>query len=190
MACAAFNFRGCGASGGNIDMRGWHDDLDAVIDAVHASPGIDPDSLHCIGFSAGGSVAARVVSYHPEVKSLVMVASPRTFRDILPEDPKLVRDHFRGLGIIRDGSFPKDLDKWYRGFLEVDPAHWLPFVNPRSVCIVHGDADATVPIEHAYALYKSAWEPKRLIVLEGAGHQLRKDPRIKGVIMDWLKEAR
>ena len=43
-----FNFRGCGLSGGDIDMRGWHDDLATVAGKVHDLPGIDPGDIHCL----------------------------------------------------------------------------------------------------------------------------------------------
>lgn len=170
-------------------MRGWHLDLDAVIDAVQDQPGIAPSSIHCIGFSAGGSVAAKIVSYHKHVASLLLMASPQDFSDILPRDPSLLKAHFRSIGVIRDESFPPDLDRWYRDFLEVDPARWLPFVHPRPVGIVHGSRDETVPVGHAQRLFAAAWEPKRLTILEDAGHQLRKDPRVMQVIRNWLKEV-
>lgn len=188
-ACATFNFRGCGLSEGNIDMRGWYHDLDAVIDAVHGHPGIDPSSIHCIGFSAGGAIAAKIVSYQKEVASLLLMASPQNFSEILPADPSLLKAHFKSIGLIRDDSFPSDLDRWYRDFLDVNPAHWLPFVYPRPVGVVHGDLDETVPVVHAERLFQAAWEPKRLTILEGAGHQLRKDPRIMQVIRAWLTEV-
>jgi hypothetical protein len=57
------------------------------------------------------------------------------------------------------------------------------------VGIVHGDLDETVPVGHAHALYKAAWEPKRLTILPGATHQLRKDSRITEVIRTWLEEV-
>jgi len=167
-------------------MRGWHQDLDAVIDAVQGHPGIDPSSVHCIGFSAGGAIAAKIVSYQKEVASLLLVASPHNFSDILPADPSILKDHFLSIGLIRDESFPHDLEGWYRDFLGVDPAHWLPFIHPRPVGVVHGDCDGTVPVNHAEKLFDAAWEPKKLTILRGAGHQLRKDPRIMQVLRDWL----
>ncbi|HQG32311.1 MAG TPA: alpha/beta fold hydrolase, partial [Deltaproteobacteria bacterium] len=60
--CATFNFRGCGLSEGNIDMRGWHSDLEAVVSKVCDTPGVDPASVHCVAFSAGGAIAARYAS--------------------------------------------------------------------------------------------------------------------------------
>jgi pimeloyl-ACP methyl ester carboxylesterase len=188
-ACATFNFSGCGLSEGNIDMLEWHHDLDAVIDVVYDCPGIYPKSIHCIGFSAGGAIASRIVSYNKHVASLLLMATPCNFVDILPKDPALLKAHFLSIGTIRDDSFPSDLMKWYNGFLEVKPAHWLPFIFPRPVGIVHGDCDETVPVRHATMLYHAAFKPKKLTILEGATHQLRKDPRIVQVIRDWLKEV-
>jgi uncharacterized protein len=188
-ACATFNFRGCGASEGNIDLKGWESDLASVVDKVFDSPGVDPKSIHCIGFSAGGAVACKIAAYQQEISSLLLMATPAAFADILPKDPSLLREHFLSIGTIRDASFPADLVKWYNGFLEVKPAHWLPFIYPRPVGIIHGDCDETVPVTHARKLYDAAWEPKKLTILEGASHQLRKDPRIIEVIQGWLKEV-
>jgi uncharacterized protein len=188
-ACATFNFSGCGLSDGDIDMSDWHTDLNAVIDAVYDCPGIDPGSIHCIGFSAGGAIASKIVSYNKHASSLLLMATPCSFSDILPQDPELLRVHFRSIGIIRDDSFPGDLMKWYKGFLEIKPAHWLPFIFPRPVGIVHGDCDETVPVHHATILYNAAFKPKKLTILEGATHQLRKDPRTIQIIRDWLKEV-
>lgn len=188
-ACATFNFRGCGLSDGNIDMKGWESDLASVVDKVFDSPGIDPKSIHCIGFSAGGAIACKIAAYQKEISSLLLMATPQTFADILPKDPFLLKAHFLSIGTIRDSSYPSDLAKWYNNFLEIKPAHWLPFIYPRPVGIVHGDCDETVPVGHAKILYDAAWQPKKLTILEGANHQLRKDPRIIQVIQGWLKEV-
>jgi pimeloyl-ACP methyl ester carboxylesterase len=190
MVCATFNFRGCGLSEGNIDMRGWYDDLGAVMEAVFDSPhGIDLKSIHCIGFSAGGAIAAKFSAYEERVSSLLLMATPHNFADILPKDAKLLRDHFIDIGTIRDHSFPPDLTRWYKDFLDVEPAKFLPLVSPRPVGIVHGENDTTVPPEHAHLLFESACHPKKLTILDGAGHQLRKDARTEQIIRSWLNEV-
>jgi len=185
-----FNFRGCGDSGGNIDMKGWFHDLSAVAHKIYNTPGIDPDSIHCIGFSAGGAIAAKVASNEPYIRSLLLMATPYHFSDILPDDPELLREHFRQIGIIRDTDFPVDITRWYKDFLNLTPGRYLPFISPRMVGIVHGDSDETVPPGHADLMFESAVHPKKKIMLEGATHQLRKDPRSFGIIRDWLKDVR
>ncbi|HOO38957.1 MAG TPA: alpha/beta fold hydrolase [Deltaproteobacteria bacterium] len=188
--CAVFNFRGCGESGGNIDMKGWFDDLSAVVYRIYNTPGIDPKSIHCIGFSAGGAIAAKVASFEKNLQSLLLMASPQNFSDILPDDPWLLREHFRQIGLIRDDDFPQDINRWYEDFLDLTPEQYLPFISPRKLGIVHGDQDETVPPEHAQRLFDSACHPKKITMLKGAVHQLRKDPRTRQIIRDWLKEVR
>jgi len=188
--CAVlFNFSGCGESQGNIDMRAWYEDLFAVYDMVYNTPGIDPRSIHAVGFSAGGAIAAKLASLDRHFKSLLLMATPADLAEILPEDPVILREHFRDLGLIKDEDFPKDVNAWYRCFQELKPVKWLPFVAPRPVGIVHGEDDDVVPVAHAYKLYQAAFVPKKITLLDGAPHQLRRDPRTTSIIIDWLKEV-
>jgi fermentation-respiration switch protein FrsA (DUF1100 family) len=36
--------------------------------------------------------------------------------------------------------------------------------------VIHGDRDEIVPLLHAEALFEAARDPKRLLIIEGAGH--------------------
>jgi uncharacterized protein len=184
-----FNFAGCGESSGNIDMRVWYEDLAAVHDLVFNLPGIDPKSIHVIGFSAGGAIAARLASQDHLFQSLLLMATPADLATILPDDPVFLRDHFRELGIIHEADFPPDINAWYRGFQELKPFKWMPFISPRPVGIIHGQDDTVVPVEHAYRLYDAALSPKKINLLDGAPHQLRRDPRTAALIIDWLSEV-
>ncbi|MRR14635.1 alpha/beta fold hydrolase, partial [archaeon] len=186
--CVIFNFRGCGLSEGNIDMKGWYDDLSAVADKVRALPGIDPSSIHCIAFSAGGAVATKLASRENLFRSLLLMATPDDFTDILPDDAMLLKQHFRSIGIIREETFPPDISSWYHDFLDLKATKFISFISPNPVGIVHGDKDETVPPEHALRLFAAACNPKKLMMLNGASHQLRKDPRTIQIIKDWLKE--
>ncbi|MGC9325123.1 MAG: alpha/beta hydrolase family protein [Desulfomonilia bacterium] len=187
--CIVFNFRGCGLSSGNIDMRGWQRDLAMVVENIYDTPKIDPASIHCIGFSAGGAIAVHYASYEKRIASLMLMATPCRFADVLPDDPALMADHFRQLGTIRDPEYPPDLRGWHKEFLALNPEQHIPFLSPRSVHIVHGDSDETVPVNHAQILYDAANLPKKITILNGAGHQLRKDERSLEIIRSWLREV-
>lgn len=184
--CATFNFRGCGLSEGSIDMRDWYSDLEAVVSRICDTPGIDDAAVHCVAFSAGGAIASRYASLEKRFRSLLLMATPENFSEILPTDPSVLRDHFKRIGVIRDEHFPSDLGAWYKGFLDLEPAKWLPFVSPCPVGIVHGDQDEVVPREHSERLFAAACFPKKLTMVEGAAHQLRKDPRTVEIIREWL----
>ena len=184
-----FNFSGCGESSGIIDMREWYEDLSAVYDLAYNTPGIDPRSIHAVGFSAGGAIAAKLACQDRQFKSLLLMATPADLAEILPEDPVVLMEHFRDLGLIQDAAFPKDINVWYRGFQELKPVRWLPFIAPRPVGIVHGEDDGVIPVAHACKLFQAAFMPKKITLLENAPHQLRRDPRTIPLIIDWLKEV-
>jgi fermentation-respiration switch protein FrsA (DUF1100 family) len=41
---------------------------------------------------------------------------------------------------------------------------------PRPLLLIHGDADTSVPVEHAHRLHRAAGDPKNLWVLSGVVH--------------------
>jgi alpha-beta hydrolase superfamily lysophospholipase len=191
-AATIFNFRGCGESSGNIDLNGWIFDLRSVYDFVSDIPGIDNKDMHIVGFSAGGAVAVRFITSEKnlKLKSLMLMATPADLSEIIPSDAKLLVEHFKNIGLIREIDYPSDIDNWHRGFISLRPENlirWLPGDLP--VCIVHGDNDSVVPVDHARRLFEAAPIPKELVVLEGASHQLRNDQRTSGIIFEWLKRV-
>jgi alpha-beta hydrolase superfamily lysophospholipase len=191
-ACVVFNFSGCGESSGNIDLNVWDADLLAVYDFVSGLPGLDNTEIHIIGFSAGGAAAVKfITSERKKIKSLMLLATPADISQIIPDNAELMVRHFRELGLIKDAGFPCDINGWYKGFSLLKAENlirWLPQGLP--VCIVHGDRDTVVPVSHAERIYQAAPHPKKFIILEGAPHQLRKDDRIAGIILIWLREQK
>jgi len=43
-------------------------------------------------------------------------------------------------------------------------------ISPRAIMWLHGDADERVSMEESVAMFKSAHEPKKLVILSGLGH--------------------
>ena len=48
--------------------------------------------------------------------------------------------------------------------------------------------DDVVPVKHAEKLFKHAGEPKKLVILEGAGHRLRLEERAVSTALEWLQQ--
>jgi len=183
-----FNFRGTGASGGNLDMLGWTRDLKAAIDYLYALPEIDRSRLSLLGFSGGAAVLVYVASQDERVSSIVTCACPAEFTFFLGVDePQSIIDHFRGIGTIRDESFPQSIEEWLSGFRLVSPIRYVAGIAPRSLLLVHGSKDEVVEVSHAYKLYARAGEPKQIIIVDGAGHRLRQNDRAMAIVIDWLK---
>ena len=181
-----FNFRGTGYSGGNLDILGWTRDLKAVIDYLFSLPEVGHLSL--LGFSAGAAVSVYVASQDSRVACVAACACPAEFTFFIEADePQPMLDRFRNMGAIRDADFPRNAEEWLDGFRLVRPIEYIAGIAPRPLLFVHGSEDETVDVSHAHRLYDRAGEPRKMVILEGAGHRLRQDDRTVAAVLDWLK---
>ncbi len=186
-AVVIFNFRGCGASGGDFDMLGWTRDLEAVLEHVANAPYIDSKRIMVIGFSGGGAAAVYVSAQASIIYGLAVVGTPASF-SIFQQEPTEIIEDFRKRGIIRSESFPKDPNAWVRHFEEIEPQRWAPHFRGQHFLIVHGDADELVPVEQASELYAAAPAGiKQLSIIPGGKHRLRLDERCIGILETWLR---
>jgi dipeptidyl aminopeptidase/acylaminoacyl peptidase len=183
-----FNFRGAGASGGNLDMAGWARDLRAVVDYLAALAEVDGSRLCLLGFSAGAVVSVYLAAQDERVSSVAAFACPAEF-DFFSQndDPRPLIDHYREIGAIRDADFPVSPREWLRGFELVKPIDYIDKISPRPLLLVHGSQDEVVDVSQARRLYAKAGQPKQLAIIEGAGHRLRHSQEAMSIVIDWLK---
>lgn len=182
-----FNFRGTGDSGGDFDLLGWTRDLQTAIDYLYDLKNIDSSRLFLVGFSGGAATSVYVASRDKRVSGVAACACPAHFGLLMERDtPQATIDRYRSIGIIRDDAFPKTVESWFDNLRLVQPIDHVAGISPRSLLLVHGNLDETVPISHAYELHAKAGEPKQLVVLEAAGHRLRQEERAIVAVLDWL----
>ena len=190
-AVLIFNFRGTGASGGNLDILGWTRDLKAAVDYLWALPEIDRSHLSLLGFSGGAAVSIYVTSQDRRVSSIIACACPADFTLITRTDePQSIIDHFRRIGAIRDKDFPHSAQDWINDFRLVSPINYIAGIAPRPLLLVHGSQDETVEVSAAHRLYAEAGESKQIIIVDGAGHRLRQNEQAMAIVIDWLKSQR
>jgi dipeptidyl aminopeptidase/acylaminoacyl peptidase len=182
-----FNFRGTGDSGGNMDLAGWTRDLQKVLDYLWGLDSYDKSRLSLVGFSAGASVAIYVASKDTRVSRVVACACPAEIRPFNQGNWQSLVDHFREIGAIRDNDFPPSFEEWVVGCQRLHPINHIVALAPRPVLLIHGSQDSTVSIEDAQRLYEKAEPPKRLVIIDGAGHRLRRDNRVIDTIVNWLR---
>lgn len=184
-----FNFRGTGGSQGNFDILGWTYDLKAAIDYLWSLPEVSGSRLSLLGFSGGAAVVVYQAAQDRRVSSVAACACPAEFDSLVTESrqSQSIIDHFRGIGIIRDRGFPFSTKDWLDSFRRVRPIGYVAQISPRPLLLVHGSQDEMVAVSHAYKLYAQAGEPKQLVVIEGAGHRLRRYERAMAVVTRWLK---
>jgi dipeptidyl aminopeptidase/acylaminoacyl peptidase len=188
LAVYFFNFRGSGDSGGNMDPMGWTRDLQTVLDYLNGLDNIDKSRLFLVGFSAGAAVSIYVASQDKRVSGVAACACPAEITPVHDNNNwQVYIDHLREIGAIRDEGFPSSLDEWVKGFQQIHPIKHVGGIAPRPVLFIHGSRDETVPVSHAERLYEVAGFPKKLVIIEGAGHRLRRDERVIESILDWLR---
>lgn len=182
------NFRGTGSSGGDFSIGGWYLDLETVMGFALSGTlaGRFPLTVMA-GFSAGGSLAIRYAAEHGGVHGVAAFATPARLASTFPRERlfsflELAKD----VGIIRRYDFPPDPFSFYEELEGNAAVDFAGGVSPAPLLLVHGDADELVPVDEGRLLFDSAREPKELIVLPGAGHRLRHDPRSLECLLEWL----
>jgi fermentation-respiration switch protein FrsA (DUF1100 family) len=183
-----FNFRGAGNSGGNIDFLGWTHDLKAVVAYLCGRYGTAKSHFYLVGFSAGAAVSIYVASKDSRVYGVAACACPADFGFFTgAREPRAIIDRYRSIGAIKNDDFPPSLEGWFDNLRQVTPADHVDKIAPRPLLLVHGSQDETVPVSHARRLYEKAGNPKELVIIEGAGHRLRREERAINAVLDWLR---
>ncbi len=175
------NFRGCGTADGDFSLNGWLDDLHAAVEHVTA---LGVTGVWLCGTGTGGSLAICEGARNRDVRGVAALAPPADFDD-WARHPRRLLLHARQVGVIKDVDFPPAFDKWAAQLREVRPLVAAPNLAPRPLLLIHGDSDDLTPLEDGRAI-AAAHARAEMRVINGAGHELRHDPRAVAVLLGWL----
>jgi hypothetical protein len=149
-----FDYRGYGRSEGRAtDEHALYTDTEAAYDYLLRERSVAPARLILYGHSLGTTAVVDVAARRPVAALVVesgLASASAMATEVLPWLPRWL--HWLGRN-------------------RFDSAAKLQRVNC-PVLITHGDPDRTIPAAQAYALYAAAHEPKRLIIMSGAGHNV------------------
>lgn len=158
----AWDFRGHGASGGELVTLGYNEVLD--VEAALAYALTQPDVEHIGGW--GGSMGAvtmiRATAKHFEIEALAVDSPFATLEDELDlRVPYPLLNPLIRFFAERETGLSLDL---------VRPVDDIGLISPRPVFIIQGMADTMVPLDSAQRLYESAGEPRQLWTEPDAPH--------------------
>ena len=147
-----FDYRGYGRSEGETAGEGGlYADADAAYDFVTKERGVPARRVVLYGQSLGTAAVADVAARH-ECGALVLESGLSSAGDmaaaVMPWLPRFVR------GLTKN---------------KLDTVSKLPRVGC-PVFVVHGDRDGVIPASQGQRLFDAAPEPKRLLIIKGAGH--------------------
>jgi alpha-beta hydrolase superfamily lysophospholipase len=183
-----FDFAYVGESSGcfeEITCRGEMDDLKAAYALVQNHR---PGKIALMGSSMGGTVALLFAAGKSAIAALVTLAAPfhpENFPRRMLSEAQL--HDWRECGFTTyngrrlNVSLLDDLE-------QLD----LPQAARAVACptlVLHGDADAVVPVEEAYELHGCLRGPKRLSILPGGDHRLSNPALMERALkesLDWL----
>ena len=183
-AAAWVDMRAVRGSKGFFSIEGWVRDARTTIDAVRSTDGLVGLPLALIGSSAGGAVACEVVARGAPVDALATLAAPAAWVSYAGNAKLGVRRITEEAGMALSDEVLADPEAWMREFDDVTAETSIVKIKV-PMLIMHGTADDVVPVDHAARLGERA--PRADVrIIEGAGHQLRRDEAALAIIFDWL----
>jgi uncharacterized protein len=147
------DYRGYGRSTGRPSEEGLHHDAQAALAAIRAGAGVDPARIVLMGESLGGAVALRLAVEAPPLAAPPLACVLQSTFTSLRE---VARVHYPAMLSALAGEAYPNLERIAR--------------LRAPVLILHGEVDEIVPLAHAQALFTAAPDPRRLRVVDGAGH--------------------
>ena len=150
----AWDFRGHGASGGDLVTLGYHEtrDVDAALTYALSQPEVE--HLGGWGGSMGAVTMIRATAQRPELEALVADSPFVTLEDEL--DLRIsypLLKHLIRFFAERETGLRLDM---------VRPVDDIGLISPRPVFLIQGMGDTMVPLDSAERLYNAAGEPRQL----------------------------
>jgi len=197
IAAVRFDFRGSGESGGEFEdmtISSEMSDLNTVLSFLADRKEVLRDKIGVVGLSLGGVISILTSAQNQNVKAVCTWSSPAELRSLSTNVEK-------SFGMDSRNLFEKDYADLPNGYrvgknffidaLKHDVLDSCAKISPRPMLIIHGSADPVVPVQHARMLYDKAGEPKKLVIIEGAGHTFSGrtlEDKVIETTIEWFKE--
>lgn len=182
----SIRFRGCGSSTGDFSLNGWVEDVHAGLRTIREHN--RSDRIWICGTGTGGALGLIAAVTEVDVAGVATLGAPADFTDWASQPERLL-DHARSVGAISSEGFPEDVLAWKAELRAAKPATAAEVLYPTPLLVLHGALDEVVPQFDARAL-ADAHSAADLRLVEGAGHQVRHDPRAIAVLLGWLERQR
>jgi putative redox protein len=182
---ASGTLSGVGGSTGTFSATQWRADLQVILNHVAD----DEERLSLAGFGFGGSLALAAAASDERVRGVATFAAPAHL-SAWCASPEEIHRAVQVAGVVGDEKVLLDAKALYDDILAIDPVGAIATLPPRRLLIGHGTDDIEVPASDARDLVAAADGRAELRLIQGAGHQLRADPRMVATLLGWLDRHR
>jgi carboxymethylenebutenolidase len=179
----------------------WRGDSDttAALEVVRSDPRVDGSRLAAMGFSQGGVFSLLMAAQAPDIRAVVAYYPVTDFEHWLsrPQPNVWRRLEFHAIGsYFRRQSGAHDDAEFQQMLDRASPLDQAPSIRA-SVLLVHGDRDATAPLEESERLANRLRELGRnvdLLVIHDADHVFNFKDRAKAseaweATLAWLRRC-
>ena len=178
-AVLTFDFRGFRKSDGIFSLAGEIKDAKAAVTHLLESDLTDDSWVGVYGASYGGAVAVCSVSNDPRVNAVCLrapVYDTLWFAKLPGIRPSIEfifeTDPSQMSGIENPENRQEILKRMMQDAEVHNPMNEVSKISPKPLLIIHGSDDVIIDLAGVKRLYELACEPKDLVVVEGADHNL------------------
>jgi uncharacterized protein len=176
---------GVGTSTGTFSATQWREDLNRILDRVEETG----RQISLAGFGFGGALALATAADQERVRGVATFATPAHLGPWCGPAAEF-RHSVTVAGVVTDEGELLEAEALRLDVLAIDPIHATSRIPPRRLLIGHGTDDLEVPASDARDLVAAADGRAELRLIQGAGHQLRADPRMVATLLGWLDRHR
>jgi len=126
-------------------------------------------NIALLGRSFGGAAALAYAAADPEVRAVCTWSAPVHLDRLFGSRP--------GDLATPDGIPAQLKEEFFSDMRQHDLLLAAARISPRPLLVIHGTADEAVPVREAEDLFAAAGEPKELVLIPGADHQLSRHYR-------------
>ena len=201
-----FDFRGVGRSTGMYDYGiGEQSDVKCVIDYLSKRKEVYANRIFVVGHSLGGAVSLYALQNENRVKGLVLWSVPKNHdynvrKFIRNKSGNLRLQLFLALSKMDSilgiaGFFKMEVygiqlrPKYLREkLMTLDECEAASRLQGIPLLVINGRSDEIVGVDEAEEVYRSANEPKSLLIIESADHiYRRKEDELVQKTMSWIE---
>lgn len=182
---ASGTLSGVGTSTGSFSPEQWKNDLAKIIDRVEQGD----RRISLAGFGFGGALGLHYAASDERVKGVATFAAPAHLEPWCGGVDEFHRA-VQVAGVVGNTDDLLPAHELYDQVMALDPRVAISTLPPRRLLIGHGADDIEVPVQDARELVEAAEGRAELRIIQGAGHQLRADPRMVATLLGWLDRHR
>jgi putative redox protein len=176
---------GVGGSTGTFSATQWKSDLKTILD--HVDQGDRRISM--AGFGFGGALALAMAADDERIRGVATFATPAHLEPWCGGAAEF-RRAVQVAGVVGDELDLMPAAQLLDDVFAIDPLVSIAKIPPRRLMVGHGTEDIEIPQSDARDLVAAADGRAELRLIQGAGHQLRADPRMVATLLGWLDRHR